>query len=1114
MSEGSHELEQPAVLDNTSADEEPGELEAPLDAELAQPEPALEARDDVPAPPEPSGPLPAIAAKEPEISQQRQVLSVILRKTRDATGTRYIGEALLWGVVAGLALVISALCFAALFPKLIGQGLGFMLVIGGALIVSGVILSLIIARLRRPDELELARILQQEQPSLRNDLVAAWVFSQQLIDEAIDDRQSAALAEAHVRQSVSKLTRMTEHGHLAHLLPKRELSAALTSLAGALLMLLIPALIAPKWMSDALTGSIADVTPTATPTIPERPLVGSLSLTYTFPSYTKRGAETALFTTGHVEALVGTEVSVQTYSLLSSLSQVELVIKTEAGEQARVLEQTEGGRLAGSFVVNQSGSYYFRGMTKEGTLIREPIMRDIVAVPDKAPRVQLSSPKGQLEVSPEDVIELQFSVEDDFGISSVARAWTLAGQVAGKDMLRKEINAPELQSAPKAYQGKITLDLSELKLQPKDIVTLTIESSDNNTLTGPGVGTSEALVLTVASPEDKHLKNIEEQQAVVEALLENLGDFLEAPLGDRVPQADDTYRQVIPRTLNDDLVPVRLGKFVPAHKGLGLTLTFMGQVTERLRQDPMMIPRDLAIFEALYNQLNDLFQGGEGLVGRAQEVVERSRLTVAGLQRVADYAAESEEALEKGLLRLDELLMSQKMQSVQATTKEIQALKERLKTLLEQYRDSQDPATKQAIMQEVARLRQRISELMQRMQSQMKRLPQEHVNMEALAQASMESDTKKLVDGFEDIEQRLEQNDIDGALKALEEMTKGLDSLSAQMDDSFEQPQGLSEFDKEVSALMDEVNDLASAQQKVEKETNELQKQLRQEQQEQLDKELNGATEQLKQKVQQQREALDELDVSQMAAPNRASVERMREQLNDLQKSLDQKDIEQGMRQARKFSQEIEDLRFSMQLSQRYVKRPSTRFDQLRDTLRETRPINERGESILSELEEMMDAARRKDAQSKQDPRIKSLEQQQRQIGDRAKQLKEKMDKSGGKFPALEQQVRPGLERAAEAMQDAQGGLEDRRMQRALDSERKALEELEQMKQNMKQALQNQRQQGDKGDGKENREKVEIPMTPGQNNKTYREAIQKGMKEDRLEDYSSDIESYYKSLTE
>lgn len=1076
---------------------------------------------------------PAAPAPEPlkEIKRQREILSLLLRKTRDRRAALLWLEALIWAAVSLCALCLSALLFAALLPSLSAAMLGKLLAIGVGLILACFVGAAILIARYRPDEAAIGALLQREQPSLRNDIVSAWSFCQQLLDERFDHGSSSALAQAHIDQTLHKLTRQAQDGHLAHLLPQRDLAPAFSALGGALTLLLIPTLFAHQWTVDALTGVVQETGASASalykPQALERPIVGSLSLTFTYPSYSKLGSEVALFSTGNVDALVGTEVTLQTYTLLSGLKQVELVLKTEAGEQERPLERDEAGRLSGSFVIQQSGSYYFRAITEDGLIIKEPITRNITALPDKAPRVVLRSPTGQIKVSPEDVIELSYEIEDDFGIASLSRAWSLDGAqpvakaAAQEDgateqpldqTLRKAINAPELTVMPKAYKGTLKLDLRELKLQPKDVVTITIEATDNNTLTGPGVGMSDPLILVVASPDDKHLKNIEDQQAVVEALLMSLGDLLEAPLGQRIAQDDGTYTQRVDREIADDKLRARLDSFEQAHKGLGLSLTFMAQVTENLRQDPMMIPRDLAIFEALYHELLALYQRGEPLIERAQEIAKRSRLSPEGLQRLADHAAPLESSLEKGLLRLDELLMSQKMQSVEAAAQEINTLKDRLKTLLEQYRDTKDPELKAEIMREITRLRQRLGELMQRMQSQMKRLPQEHYNMEAVAQAQLESDTQKLVDGFESIESKLEKNDIDGALEALDQMTKGLDSLTDKMKDSFEQPQGLSEFDQEVNALMDEVNDLASAQQKVEQETRALQKTLRQEQRAEIDRQIGASLEKLRQKVKDQREDLEKLDLREMAAPNRAAVERMRDRLNALEKSIDQKDIAQGLPQARKLSQEIEDLRLSMQLSQRYVKRSSDRYDQLKEALQKTKPISQRGDEILTEFEDLMEQSR--DMESKQDPRVSKLEGEQQRINEKAQQLKERVDQAGGKFPALKQQLSPGLERANDAMDEAKDGLTDRRMQRALDAERKALDELQQLKQNIKQALQNQRQQDSGSERQSGDEKVEIPASPAQDNKAYREAIQKGMKEERLEDYSSDIESYYKSLTE
>lgn len=84
-------------------------------------------------------------------------------------------------------------------------------------------------------------------------------------------------------------------------------------------------------------------------------------------------------------------------------------------------------------------------------------------------------------------------------------------------------------------------------------------------------------------------------------------------------------------------------------------------------------------------------------------------------------------------------------------------------------------------------------------------------------------------------------------------------------------------------------------------------------------------------------------------------------------------------------------------------------------------------------------------------------------------------------------------------------------MQRSIDHQRQALDELQQLQQSMKEAMQEQRQ-GENGREMET-EKVEIPDSEKKDG-SFRQDVMKNMREDRLEGYSDEIQRYFESLME
>lgn len=1106
------------TADAEVVDAEHPDEDAILEEDAERPLASTTARDELEA--EAEIELPDVKI-DPDDALRRQVhgIELVMEKTRRSIeGPLYI-EGALWYLTTCIACLLSALLFALLFSSESLSLVPSIIAAVGIFLTSVAALSAAYARYtQREDALGMARMLQQQAPELRHDLVAALKFGRALLEDTFNtENASASLARAHVKKASSRMASMLESGHLGHLLPTRDYKPAAWAFAGALLLLLIPTAIAPGWVADRLMGEAHEkivATAATRAENPKYPVVGNLSLKLQPPAYTGLQADFQPFTTGNASVLSGSEVTLQGYSLLGRAQHIDLIIEQTGEEtQIRPMELSRSGRVVASLVASKSLTYTFRAKLDDGTIVESPTKHTIEVVPDKPPTIEILSHKGELQVGTEDLLELEFAANDDFGITGISR---LHAFLDTEEPERQVLVIPELQNSPPQHQGKHTLDLSALGLQPKDRVTLYLEATDNNTLTGPGVARSEALVLVVASPDDKHMKLLDEQREVVEELLLSLADFLEAPVGERELARGDAWRQVVEPGMTPEDRTARRAKLLKAHIEHGKLLVKMGDLAARMQEDPLMAPRDMKMFAALHKQLEKLHERGKSLFSNTTSAIPKNELTLGQMQRFATWAMESEEAMEKGLLRLEDLLLEQQMASAQATADEIDKLKERLKELLQKYKETGDPELKEAIKREIQRLRQRMQELMQRMNQQMRELPKEHINREALQQARMESDAKKLADDFTSIEDMLDKDDIDGALEALEKMGESLDKFTEDLaqNSASAAPQRLSEFDQQVSQLMDDVNDLSMRQQALEQETRELQKQLQEERQEQNRQMVEEFANQMMNKVKQQKRDLENLEKKgDLPEHLDANIQKAKSSLRQLEESLEQRDIESSLDHAQDTLEDMEKLRFSMQLAKHYTPKDSPDSRKLSEAKRKTEPMVERGQEIVDELDEMMSRAEERAQQ--QDPRAQELSKKQQGIKEQARGLREKIKDSSGEFPQLEQELGPGMERAQRSMEDAKQALDKQRSQRALDAERQAIEELRQMNDKMKEALQKQRQREQNGQqGQEHqKEQVKIPGTgEGGKKSRYRDEIKDTMKEERLDGYESEIERYYESL--
>ncbi len=1056
---------------------------------------------------------------------QWEALRVFLRKTDTATRGPVLLEGAIWYLIAMLAAALGILALSALVPTW-RESLGgwpLWMGLGAATLAAAIALGLFLRR--KHDEYRIAASLQRHHPEFRNDLVAALEFGEKLYRSSTgpdaadhDPGFSRALAEAHIARTARTLADLQVDGHLGHLIPRRELTIPAISLAATALLVLLPMIFLPTWTLNALFGARPPGTSLLGRPI-ERPVVGPLDITLTFPAYMGIERQYIRGSTGYIEAIAGTSVTIRTTALMPETERIEILLQTADSQEPHILvmARRSDGLFEATFDALHEGTYQFRAVLNDKSTIADGLSRPLRVLSDDAPVIEITEPAAhELEVRPDDIIDLQFHVSDDFGIAAIDRVFYFAGGESSPD--RKGIDNINLSTSPRSASGSFQFDLKPLNLQPKDTVTLYLEARDHNKTTGPGIGKSAPITLYVASPEDKHLANIADQQAIAEALLLHLADFLEAPVGERKAQKNNAYRQVVaaspnPNDQNPDDWKTRIERIQAIHNQRPPILENMEQLAKNLREDPLMLTRDITFFTALLDQLQQLHDAGTSTLARATASAAPPSLLTT--QAVADYAARSEDVLEKGVLRFEELLASQKMELIQSTAEDIRELKERLKELLEQYRATQDPELKAAIKREVQRLRQRMAELMARMQMQLKKLPQEHMNMEALQAAELESDSRQLADQLQSIEEMLDNDDIDGALAALDQMDQTLDSLTQDMDKAFSdaQPEGISELDQKVAELLDQTNDLESLEKSIEHDTRQLQQEMAEQRKDAIEKMLKPFTDDMLRRIDEQTRALDKIAERELAERDRPLIEEAQKKLQSLREMVEQQDIEQSLQRAKSSLDSLRALRQMMNLSQRYMPPNTAEYRQTTEALAELNPTVPRGQQIVDELEKMMNQGQ-KNMQPQHQKALEELAERQKQAAEQAEKLGEQLDQASERFPTLDQQLRPQLDAAKEAMQQAQKSLSEPNTQRALDEERAALDQLGQLKQSMRDALQREKNQ-QRQSGQEQSERVEIPTQDSrQSHERYRKEVMEGMREGRLEDYQSEIERYYKSLVE
>ena len=625
-----------------------------------------------------------------------------------------------------------------------------------------------------------------------------------------------------------------------------------------------------------------------------------------------------------------------------------------------------------------------------------------------------------------------------------------------------------------------------------------VEALDANDVTGPGVGLSEPIVLVVASPEDAHFALVAEQRALLEKLLASLADYLEAPAGPRALRAD-AWIQEAPADLGRALVPL-----AAAHEAAAAPLAEMASIAERLDVDPLAIGRDRAVFGALSTRLSALHARG------ARRLASARAAESGAAGRLARWAASNEAAYEKGILRFEDLLLAQKIADLEQTTAQIGEARERLKALLTEYKGSSDASKKAAIKREIARMRQRMAELMRRMGEQTEGLAAEHVNREALERARREAKPDRLSGDFDDIERLLDEDDVDGALAALERMGSELERVANSMKEGLEraEPQAISAFDKKMGELLDRANDLEELERGLAERTAQARRDDSARRRAESSNTIGPVARRLGADLARARARVDRI-----GGPLSDEIERDRSASSSMiegaERALGAEDLEAAHERARAALRQMGEMRFSLGVAERY--RFSSGPGALKGAMARLNPAIDEVGDVVSELGALLDEAR--DEAPRAGAAARGLAERQGEAAERARSLKDELESASRSMPGMGDELGPSAERAERAMRQAQSALERGEMQGAVDAQREAAEALRDLNRSMQQAAGRERGRSERNGRERDREEVVIPEGGAERGADrMREALDEGMKEERLDRYSSDIEDYFKSL--
>ncbi|HEY8207879.1 MAG TPA: DUF4175 family protein [Myxococcaceae bacterium] len=986
---------------------------------------------------------------------------------------------------AALALSLAATGFLSHASA----GLGRALLYGAPLLGAAVACAFGVWRSRRRvgDARKTARLIAQRVPRLSLDLLSALELEGDL-------RQDPAFSLSLARRFLVDVSQRATAVPASSVVDPRALRRPMQVLAGVAAVSLLAVV---AWSSDWTSGlKLATAERPRAPFASERePITGDFELTYHYPPYTGLLPRTVPGSSGEIAGPAGTEV------VLKTRSDREVEIAELLVDGKRLPLKVVGKRdLEGSLVLEKTGTYaiaFYRGNREIARGPDTPIKVE----PDQPPRVSITSPAEDLEVDPGQKVTVKFEATDDYGLSNLELVYRLPGNP-------KEVHVPLKRDEGRRTRGQSVWDLGAVKLAPGDRVTYQVIATDNDEVSGKKSGASHTQVLRVYSAAEHRRAAMDRAQRLWDRMVVQLADRMEGP---------DREANKNPQKISAGQETDRAGS------QLATDTQEAGRQISRQRDAP----------EELWSALINI---GQSYSPKVQSTADARRFYLryqrtgvpdnTASKRLSRTAESEISELERDVLYLEALIDRERLNELRELAREMNRERRELTSLLESYKQTQDPQVREQIMQQIGQLRQRMAELSQKMAELASQIRDEHLNAEALQEMMQEQDVG---DSLDEVEKLVREGKTDEALKKLQELSMQMEKMMQSLDqagDDFGQDQN-PELTQKFSKFMGDLQKTADEESKLAERTKEIRDRYK----EQMKERVRARAQQLKEQLQKEADQLlkdyRNVQASELSVNADKPLEEVQSQLENLKSSLKVEDFDLAAESAEAGMQAAEDLRQHGENQKRmdevFERPPQMRqrsrqvADQLAQDASRMRDIHRKLQQLFPQPGQMMTEEDRQ--------KLRQMDQQQRQLQGQAQDLRQQMDELQQMAPLFGEDSLDQMQRVGDRMRDAAQQLAQRDPGRGYAQQREALEQLKQFQDQLRQQQQGrgrggiplpmasmgQRQQ--RGDGSSSREKVEIPDEEQyQAPKEFRRDLLEAMKQGAPDKYKEQVKRYYEEL--
>ena len=743
----------------------------------------------------------------------------------------------------------------------------------------------------------------------------------------------------------------------------------------------------------AATGAFASAVYSAEAVDP--PEIGNIQVTLYAPAYT--GLASVSFPGGSIEGLKGSTVRLDA---LTTKDVVKAEIAMDDGKKIPL--KIDGRKLQASLVLFQSQQYRLFVEDAYG-FHNSPIAYELKVRPDGFPTIDLLQPKEDLEINGDEILTVEYSARDDFGIGEVNLV-TKIGEREDKIRLQKD-DAKRL-----ILRDQFKWDLGKLALREGDEAIVHLEVFDNDTVSGPKIGNSRALRLRLKNLKAEHRQVAEMIRDLNARMVDTLADHLESPLpGEKEADRSKASDQKLEQNLADAL-----------------------KRTEEIMQ---RTEKDRVADFATWSDLDALKRNLEFTKENLLKKQEQAPTADERMKARDDISSE----LERMSMLSEDIGKRLKAQELASTAQDLARSQERLMESLEKLQSGDKNLD--SLLKQLSDLSQLLSSLQQAISQFAQQLPDDFMNMENMQSLGFND----MFSALEEIRKKLMQGDIEGARQLARELFNQMASMVASLQNAQRSAMSSSmgRMQGEMSRSANELQEIAREQQEILQGTEGVNNSALTGRDSALKDKLDRFLERAKSALGQLTELFPDQEGGGMPPPGALDDATMNQLLKNLIAKLLEKDFPG------------------------YAEGDKLALDELgkkRSPVQEQRA--RRAESTLKNLKSELDALMGEPAQALTDAdkkELRDLTHRQTTLRDRTKELHEKLESLFQLFPSLDPQIVQNIGEAGASMGNAKDRLGQLDSRGAVPPERNALDRLSQSQQQMQSAMQQLAQRGQMG---------------------------------------------------